>query len=52
MAETKRDAQELGLPWPNDKDADAKLLADWTTKMIVHQMKREIDRALPNEKDR
>lgn len=46
--EVKRDAKELGIPWPIDKDADGEVLQERTTKLMVHQMRREIDRALPD----
>jgi thiol-disulfide isomerase/thioredoxin len=48
----KRDAKELGIPWPIDKDADEKVLQQRRDKLLVHQMRREIDRVLPDHTKR
>lgn len=50
--QTQRDAKELGIPWPIDKDADGEVLQERTRKLFVHQMRREIDRALPDGTNR
>jgi hypothetical protein len=47
LAQMQSDAEDLGFPWPLDKDADADVRQERTTQMLVHAMRREIDRVLP-----
>jgi thiol-disulfide isomerase/thioredoxin len=43
----KADAEQIGIPWPLDKDADAPVVQERMRKMFVHEMRREIERVLP-----
>lgn len=46
-ARLKADAEQLGFPWPLDKDADAPVVQERMRKMLVHELRREIERVTP-----
>jgi thiol-disulfide isomerase/thioredoxin len=46
-ARLKADAEQLGFPWPLDKDADAEVVQERMRKMFVHELRREIERVVP-----
>ncbi len=46
MAEMKRDAEELKIPWPINKDASDQEVDGRLERLLVHRLSKELDKAL------